>query len=128
MTTTIPRPLPPDQRWNTGSRWNAPTVETVFARLEIIQAKGSEVHVGDIVCAAVYRGATLGIRSVNSASWAPSFRVTAQGGVAGVGSKGETYQRWETTSCVTSGNDYTDEIVVSLDETFHIVDTLARTT
>lgn len=116
MTTTT------DQRWNTGSRWNAPTVETVFARLEIIQAKGSEVHVGDIVCAAVYRGA------FQVASWAPSFRVTAQGGVAGVGSKGEAYQRWETTSCVTSGNDYTDEIVVSLDETFHIVDTLARTT
>ena len=90
--------------------------------LGIIQAKGSEVHVGDIVCAANYRG----VHQV--ASWAPSFRVTAQGGAAGVGSQGETYQRWETTSCITSGNDYTNEMIVSLDETFHIVDTLARTT
>ena len=115
MTTTT------DRRWNTGSRWGATTVETVSARLAIIQAKGSEVHVGDIVCVANYG------YSLPEGSWAPSFRVTAQGGAAGVGSEGETYQRWETTSCVASGNDYTDEMIVSLDETFHIVDTLTRT-
>ena len=115
MTTTT------DRRWNTGSRWGATTVETVSARLAIIPAKGSEVHVGDIVCGAIPGG-----RRHGTDTWAPMFRVTAQGGAAGVGSEGETYQRWETTSCVASGNDYTDEMIVSLDETFHIVDTLTR--
>lgn len=114
MTTTT------DRRWNTGSRWGATTVETVSARLAIIQAKGSEVHVGDIICGAIPGG-----RRHGTDTWAPMFRVTAQGDPAG-GDGGPIYQRWETTSCVASGNDYTDEMIVNLEETLHIVDTLTR--